>query len=221
MNIAILGAECTGKSHLATLLAAQLRSRGQPVTLVNELLREWCTHHGRTPRADEQMGIAHEQARRVEAASAEAVPQSSPITLADTTPLMTAIYSELLFGDTSLYDFAMAHQRRYDLTLVTGLDVPWVADGVQRDGPQVRDAVDTLLRAVLNRAGVSYQVVYGASTARLEKALNAINLIADCAHISRATGQFTSESTANWRWPCDKCSDPECERKLFTQLLQR
>jgi hypothetical protein len=31
--------------------------------------------------------------------------------VADTTPLMTAIYSDMLFDDTSLYPFALEHQR--------------------------------------------------------------------------------------------------------------
>ena len=36
----------------------------------------------------------------------------------DATPLMTAIYSELLFNDASLFDFALKHHRRYALTAV-------------------------------------------------------------------------------------------------------
>jgi hypothetical protein len=31
--------------------------------------------------------------------------------VADTTPLMIAIYSDMLFDDKSLYDFALQHQR--------------------------------------------------------------------------------------------------------------
>ena len=237
MKIAILGAESTGKSQLAAALANALRSQGKTVFLVDEYLREWCSVHGRTPRADEQALIAHEQVRRVEAAMAMAVPAgtstSTPtvdpiniaIVISDTTALMTAVYSELLFNDASLHDFAAAHQRSYDLTLVTGLDLPWVADGVQRDGPHTREAADSLLRAALGRAPLGYQVVYGTGAARLANALNATcatQLIAFCADGTRARVLFPSENPekkAIWAWPCDKCSDPDCEHRLFSRLL--
>jgi len=42
--------------------------------------------------------------------------------VADTTALMTAIYSEIVFGDTSLYAGVEAAQRRCDLTLLMALD---------------------------------------------------------------------------------------------------
>ena len=214
-RIAVLGAESTGKTRLVADLAGHLRARGKVVAVVGEVLREWCERERRTPRADEQLAIAQEQALRVL--------QAGPveIVIADTTPLMTAVYSELLFGDTSLYAFAWAHQRRYDLTLLTGLDLPWVADGLQRDGPQVREPVDALLRAALDSASLSYQVVYGTGPARLDNAFFAINSIANNARLSRATTRFDPESSAQWSWPCDKCSDPDCEHRLFTGLLRR
>ncbi len=215
IRIALLGAESTGKTRLAAELAARLHAQGQTVATVPEALREWCERAGRTPRADEQMAIALEQARRADQATA------ADVVIADTTPLMTAVYSELLFDDCSLYDLALAHQRRYDLTLLTGLDLPWVADGLQRDGPQLREPVDALLRAALARAGLAYQVVYGRGAQRLENALAAINSIAVHTGIPRATGGFDSNPAATATWSCDKCSDPDCEHGLFTGLLRR
>ncbi|TBM81680.1 ATPase, partial [Mycolicibacterium smegmatis] len=73
----------------------------------SEYLREWCEREGRTPRPDEQQTIADEQTRRIEVAAV------SGVVVADTTALMTAVYSEQLFADTSLYDSALAAQRRY------------------------------------------------------------------------------------------------------------
>ena len=246
MKIAVLGAESTGKSQLAAALAGALRSQGRTVSLVDEYLRDWCNVQGRTPRADEQVLIAHEQVRRVEAADGGHPPATNhatdPIVLADTTALMTAVYSELLFNDASLHDFAIAHQRSYGITLLTGLDLPWMADGLQRDGPHTQEAADSLLRAVLGRASLAYQVVYGKGPARLENALHAIDAITEItdtsdtsdtnattsiaihAHGTRARAPFSSQKqekpakTAVWTWPCDKCSDPECEHRLFTRL---
>jgi nicotinamide riboside kinase len=172
-RIALLGAESTGKTQLAQALGLRLQQQGLRVTVVPEVLREWCDRQGRTPGPDEQAGIAREQAHRV------LRQLDADVVIADTTPLMTALYSHLLFGDETLYGFALAHQRHYDATLVTGLDVPWVPDGLQRDGPQVREPVDALLRTALARAGVSWQVIYGRHERRLENAMKAITSIAN------------------------------------------
>lgn len=168
MKIAIVGAESTGKSQLAVALATYAQECGYSLALVPEYLREWCDQQGRTPAAHEQAHIAQTQAGRVLQAG------TTDWLVADTTPLMTAIYSDYLFGDTSLYDFALAHQRYYDLTLVTALDLPWVADGLQRDGEHVRAPVNALLRAALQRGGIGYAEVIGSGENRLQCALRAI-----------------------------------------------
>ena len=131
--------------------------------------------------------------------------------------MMTAVYSHQLFNDTSLYAMAAAHQQLYDMNLVTGLDLPWVADGLQRDGPQVREPVDALLRAALHSAGVAYKVVYGQGPERLNNALLALGWEAPCARVE-AQYALNRGRTA---WNCDKCSDAACELRLFTDLIQR
>jgi len=210
--IAVLGAESTGKTELARALAARLQARGVGASLVGEYLREWCDREGRTPRPDEQAAIADEQTHRI------AVAAAAGVAVADTTALMTAVYSDLLFDDRSLYDAALAAQRRCTLTLLTALDLPWVADGLQRDGPHVREPVDARVRAALARGGVPYAVVHGSGPERLANAWNAINAMADRAERTGAPGRKGSESPA-WNWPCEKCSDPGCEHRLFTDLL--
>ena len=218
MKVALLGAESTGKTRLANELAAHWRAQGRDVVHVQEVLREWCEREGRTPRPHEQIGIAQEQALRAQAI------RPDQWLVADTTPLMTAIYSDMLFGDASLYAFALQHQQQYDMTLVTGLDIPWVADGLQRDGPHVREPVDGMLRAALTGGGIHFQVVYGTGSARLDKALSAIDAIYSIANHARSMGasdSFSLKSQSNWRWPCDKCSDPDCEHTMFTQLLRK
>lgn len=211
-RIALLGAESTGKTHLAEALAERLRAQGQSAMVISEVLRAWCERQGRTPHAHEQAGIALEQARRVLA------PMCVDVVIADTTPLMTAVYSHLLFGDESLYDFALHHQRVYDATLLTGLDLPWVADGLMRDGPQVREPVDALLRAALRGADLGWQVIYGQREVRIEKALNAITSIAYGAHPTLGNGQNDQENRSK-NGSCAACGDPDCERRLFSALV--
>jgi nicotinamide riboside kinase len=219
LRIAVLGAESTGKSWLTQALAGVLRARGQAVHTVDEVLRQWCDRADRTPQRHEQMAIAEQQAQ-----AAHPPDQPAPDTwlLSDTTPLMTAVYSHLLFDDESLYPMALAHQALYDITLVTGLDLPWVADGLQRDGPQVRGPVDTLVRQALERSGMAYRVVYGQGPRRLNNALLALGLAGEdaCAQHIREHGQYAINQGRSV-WQCNDCSDPGCEHQLFTRLLKQ
>lgn len=212
-RIAVLGAESTGKSWLVQALAQVMQSRGHAVSTVDEALRSWCDREGRTPQAHEQMGIAQAQAHAVTQVTQGWV-------IADTTPLMTAVYSHRLFDDQGLYPMALAHHSVYDTTLVTGLDLPWVADGLQRDGPHVRGPVDTLVRQALDRAGVSYRVVYGQGQQRLNNALLALGMPGedDAARQAREHAQFAINQ-GRTTWQCNECSDPDCEHRLFTGLL--
>ncbi|WP_157264453.1 AAA family ATPase [Azohydromonas aeria] len=212
--IALLGAESTGKTALAQALAGRLaRDTGLSVAWVPEVLREWCEREGRTPRPDEQAGIAQAQAARIEAAAA-----AHDLVVADTTPLMTAAYSEFLFDDRSLHAMAADFQRRCAATLLTALDLPWVADGLQRDGAHVRAPVDRLVRGLLLAHGLSWSVVHGTGEARLEAALDALSPWLRTLPAPRA-GLFTrlrqrEAAQPAWRWACEDCDDPQCEHAL-------
>ena len=154
MKIAILGAESTGKSTLAHDLTRALQAVGTPALTVAEYLREWCDLHQRTPHSDEQAGIAMEQTRRVAAPHGVAV-------VCDTTSMMTAIYSDVLFQDISLYTEALADLRTYSHVLVMGLDLPWVEDGYQRDSPAGQQRVHQRLQTVLQEHDIAYSMVWG------------------------------------------------------------
>ena len=168
LKIAILGAECTGKTTLMADMAAHLRARGARVSVVDEVLRQWCAAQGRTPRADEQAAIMQAQIAAVDAAA------GCDYLLCDTTPLVTAVYSELLFGDQSLYPVAVAQQRRYQLTLLAGTDLPWLADGLQRDGVAAQKRVDQRLREVLQTFAIPSVPVNGVGAQRLACAMVAL-----------------------------------------------
>jgi nicotinamide riboside kinase len=197
--ITLLGAESTGKTTLAAELTHALGGQGLRVARVDEYLREFCVTHGRTPAVHEQLGIAREQARRIEAAAAQ-----HEVVVADTSALMIAVYSEWVFGDTSLYAEAEALQSRYSHTLLMALDLPWQADGLQRDGPHVRVPVTELLRASLSRAGVPYSVVSGTGQHRLASALAAVQ-------------HRASPEAHRWQWVCERCGDAGCERHLLAR----
>jgi len=205
--IAIVGAESTGKTTLASALAERLAAdTGLAATWVPETLRDWCTARGRTPRRDEQAAIAVEHSARIEAAAAR-----HGIVVCDTTALMTAVYSQLLFGDDSLEPMAITAHRRCTATLLTAIDLPWQGDGLQRDGPHVREPVDTLVRTLLARHGIGHAVVGGEGPARLAAARAA------CAPLWQAPaaeGPSTAASPLRDRSLCERCGLPDCEHRL-------
>lgn len=206
MKICLLGAESTGKTALAQAVAAHYRALGSTAAIVPEVLRDWSTRAGRMPRPEELLPIAREQEARVDEAA-----HNAEVVVADTSALMVAIWGGMLFEDSELWRFAIGRQRCYDATLVTGLDLPWVADGLQRQSPPSREPVDALLRGALERAGIAYRVVYGRGDERLANAL-----------LGLGQGPAHGDATQRpWSWSCDKCSDPACEHRLFTGLLGR
>lgn len=136
------------------------------------------------------------------------------IIITDAPPLMAAIYDDLLHGDQMPCDLALADHKIYDLTLVCGLDIPCSSGWQHRDGSISREAVDTRLRVALTRGKIAYTVIYGQGSDRVHAALKAI--------ASLRTGQVKPHSVdeSQRQWSCEKCSDPECEHRMFTGLLR-
>lgn len=208
--IALVGAECTGKSTLAQALQTALSARGLRVTWVPEILRDWCHRHQRTPQAHEQAAIAQAQAMAIDAAA-----QDGDWVLADTTPLNTAIYSELLFGDSSLYPMALEFAQRCAIHLLCATDLPWVADGLQRDGATARLAFDTRLRTVLAQQRLAYATLLGQGEARTQRALRHLDTVLFAAAPNSEVTQTP------WKWSCERCSDARCEHLLFSALVDK
>jgi nicotinamide riboside kinase len=207
--VAIVGAESTGKSILAQALAGTLaQTHGLRATWVAEVLREWCDERGRTPRREEQVGIAALQTERIAAAA-----RTHEVVVADTTALMTAVYSRYIFGDDSLDALAVAAHRACRVTLLTGLDMPWEPDGLQRDGPHVREPVDAQLRALLRSHGIPHSLVLGQGPQRLQAALAALQPLLPAAAANDDAG--AAARYRRWRQTCERCGDPACEQALL------
>lgn len=212
--VSLLGGESTGKSSLAQALHQHLNNlTGLRSRLVPEHLRHWCKTQGRAPQANEQAALAAEQNRHIFAA---AQAPGVDVVLADTTALVVAAYSVHYFNDRSLLPAALDEQRRLGLTLLMGLDLPWQPDGLFRESVAVRDAIDTILRHELQAARIPFQTLYGKGHARLDQALRAVG---------NRLGRPLAPTDPDWSegrvpWNCEKCSDPSCEHRLFTRLVQ-
>ena len=205
--IAIVGAESTGKTALAQALSERLRAEtGKQVTWVPEMLRGWCESAGRTPLAHEQASILRLQHEQITAAAA-----AHDMVVCDTTALMTAVYSEIVFQDLSLHArAALLHRRHVRYTLLTAIDLPWVADGLQRAGPQVQAPADNALRALMSAQGIGFSVVSGRGKDRLAHAMAALAPV-----LRDATQVAPADDAGPARWRCADCGDADCERRLF------
>lgn len=233
--VAVLGAESTGKTTLASSLALALGAApfGLRTAWVPEVLRQWCDEHGRTPQAHEQAAILLAQHAHIDAAA-----RQHDVVVCDTSGLMTAVYSELIFGDHSLHTLAVSLHRRMSFTLLTALDLPWVPDGHQRDGPQVQGPVDHAIRALLLQHTMPFAVIGGSGPARLQQGLAALKPLlrqrrapaaaagaaAVASGASGASGLFTRLKTdggAASAWACECCGDASYERALRRQAASQ
>ena len=170
--VCILGAESTGKSTLTRALATHF-----DCPWVDEYLREFCDQNRRTPEAHEQAAILHTQRQLEISAQQQGLQQAKRYVFCDTSPLLTAIYSEFVFGDTGLYALARRLQLNYALTLLLAPDIPWVADGLQRDGEQVRGPITERIIRELADLKVPHAPIAGHGPQRLRAAINAITSI--------------------------------------------
>ena len=162
MRIAILGAECTGKTQLALELAAQLRDDFPCVVCETE------------------------------------------------TQLLSAVYADVLHADTSLYAEAIEQHQAFGLTLLTGMDWAITSQDSLRNDQSLRIRIDQRLRQVLVESGIPFCTVYGCANERRAQALQVIQ---------RANGVVPESTGTPWKWSCEKCSDSECEHRLFSALL--
>jgi nicotinamide riboside kinase len=171
-HICILGAESTGKTTLAETLARHFE-----VPCVPEYLRDFCNTNRRTPQHEEQMLILETQLLLEKVAIRMAEKNQSKRVIYDTAPLLTAIYSDYIFADTSLYERAISHHRHYTLTLLLEPDLPWVGDGIQRDGEHVREPITHMIRNQLDANELPYIVISGGGEKRSRDAISAIRTI--------------------------------------------
>ncbi len=202
--VALLGAECTGKSTLTTQLGLQLADLR--AATISEYLRDWCLAQGRTPQQAEQWAIARTQTRRIAAAA-----RRHPLVIADTTALMTALYSRHYFADEALFAEALPQQRRVALTLLCCPEgIPWQADGWMRDGDSTRQRTHEELQALLTAQAIPFVLLQGPLEARLTQAEALIRALP---HRELKLDAKDERDDAALRWQC-AC----CPPRLFSNL---
>lgn len=163
-TIGLIGGECTGKTTLAHLIAEDLAAANLTTEVVNDQLRSFVERVGRVPVQTEQMQLMRWQRDAV----AQAADQGVDWVIVDPDPFMTAVYSVVYFDDDSLIPAGLADLAMRDLVVWCRADIPWVADGIMRDGDHIRMETEAVIADILETSTVPVTSVTGTQIERLD-----------------------------------------------------
>jgi NadR type nicotinamide-nucleotide adenylyltransferase len=172
IRVVVTGSECTGKTTLASALAKHYEA-----PLASEFVRDFVAKKGSQPELLDIEEIARGQID-VEDSLVAAAPE---ILILDTDLLSTWIYSHHYYGECPVWVGTVVDERRPDLYLLADIDVPWVADGVQRDRGQCREEMQSLFRDELRSRGFDFVEISGPLADRLEAATTVIDRLSSSA----------------------------------------
>jgi HTH-type transcriptional repressor of NAD biosynthesis genes len=164
-RIVLTGSECTGKTTLARRLAEKFGT-----VWSEEYGRIYVDRKGSFVTEEDVVPIAEGQVRLEERARRDA----NRLVFHDTDLLSTVIYARHYFGSCPPEVEAMLEARPADLYLLCAIDVPWVADGAQRDRGDRREEMQSLFREALVSRRLPFVEVSGSVEERIsavEKAL--------------------------------------------------
>ena len=166
-RVCLLGAESTGKTTLAAALAQHFGTVWVP-----EYAREYLSANGNVVTLADMPNIARGQAESEERLAR----QANRVLFLDTNLLTTYIWHEHYFGEVPDEIRDLAAARIAHLYFVTGLDVPWVADGL-RDSPGQREHFHQRFCDELTARGLAYTVLSGSHEARLAQAAGEVEAL--------------------------------------------
>ncbi|MGO2279150.1 AAA family ATPase [Psychrobacter sp. AOP7-C1-14] len=169
INVAVLGAESTGKTTLCRDLAAYFDTSWVSEYMRTYLQAKWdneqltCTWEDLLPIAQGQITLENTLAKQVAQTS-----DTSHYLFCDTSLFELMVYSYWYYGNcpSALKQAALAHH--YDLILLTDVDIPWVADDL-RDSPHQRDEISAYFASQLNKHQKPFQRISGDRDERVQK----------------------------------------------------
>ncbi len=163
-KIAIVGPECTGKSRLSQNLAEYFKTSWVP-----EFAREFIERLDRPYNRNDLLTIARGQARMEDHVAEGA----ADLLFCDTNLLVIKIWSEHKYGQCDPWILEEIQKRKYDLHLLTYIDIPW-QDDPQREHPKLRNYFYDVYKKELDNSRVIYTEIRGLGKERLEVAIEVI-----------------------------------------------
>jgi HTH-type transcriptional regulator, transcriptional repressor of NAD biosynthesis genes len=166
-RVRIVGPESTGKSTLTAELAARFNT-----CFAEEYARPLLEPKAGRCALEDIPRIARGQRASEEALAR----QANRVLFCDTDLTTTVIWSELLFGECPDWIRAEAAARRYDLTLLLDVDVPWVDDN-QRHFPERRRELFERFEAAFSAQPGALVTLSGDFDARRAQAVAAVEAL--------------------------------------------
>lgn len=168
-NVAILGAESTGKTTLCRDLAAHFGSPWVPEYMRTYLQAKWdneqltCTWDDLLPIAQGQIDLENKLAKQ-----AAQLPDNNHYLFCDTSLFELMVYANWYYGDCpeALSQAALVHY--YDLILLTDVNIPWVADDL-RDSPHQRENISAYFASQLTLHNKAFQRIGGERMQRVQQ----------------------------------------------------
>ena len=170
INVAILGAESTGKTTLCRDLAAHFGCPWVPEYMRTYLQAKWDKEH-LTCTWEDLLPIAQGQIELENKLAAQAAQNSdSSYLFCDTSLFELMVYANWYYGDCpdAITQAALTHH--YDLILLTEVDIPWVADDL-RDSPHQRDEISAYFESQLTRHQKPFHRIGGDRDERVQQVL--------------------------------------------------
>jgi NadR type nicotinamide-nucleotide adenylyltransferase len=172
-RVVLVGAESTGKTTLARLLAEHYRT-----VWVEEYGRAYserklAAEGGYHWRSDEFAHIARRQCQHED----EAARRANRVLICDTDAFATSIWHRRYMGTRSAeVEAVAARHRRPDLYLLTDVDTPFVQDGT-RDGEAIRAWMHAAFVEELTAQGRPFRILPGQYDERLARAVQSIDAL--------------------------------------------
>jgi NadR type nicotinamide-nucleotide adenylyltransferase len=163
-KVVVIGPECTGKSELSRFLAEHFKT-----VFVAEYARAYLNKLIRGYEKSDLTKIAHGQARMED----EWVYDADRVLICDTNAVVIKVWSEFKYGDVDQDILKVIQERKYDLYLLTYIDVPWENDP-QREHPDKREHFWQIFKKEVEQSGVPSVVISGPREERRNKAVEAI-----------------------------------------------
>ena len=163
-KVAIIGPECTGKSELSQVLADHFKTVWIP-----EYARGYLDNLTRPYEEHDLITIAHGQLRLEDAWSADA----KKLMICDTNLYVIKVWSEFKFGRVHPEILKSIETRKYDLYLLTYIDIVWEEDP-QREHPDKRQQLYDIYRKEMQNQPVPFVEIKGEREQRRKTAIDAV-----------------------------------------------
>lgn len=163
-KVCIIGPECTGKTVLSEGIAKKLNT-----VWVEEYARAYLNRLSLPYNEDDLVKIAHGQLRMED----EWVIDANKVLVCDTNLYVIKVWSQFKYGHVNKIILDLIESRKYDLYLLTYIDIPWVSDPL-REHPDSREELYNIYLQEMKNQSVPFVEIQGNEEQRLARSLAAI-----------------------------------------------